>query len=158
MMSKKQDTPVIEEAPGLGDIEALFPPTSASDVVLLAANVSMKLPVFWPDAAEVWFAQADAQCAIRNVTVSKTKFYHVVAVLPQEVTLQILDLIRAPPAGDPYGVLCKHFILLYSQIISLSPTPFSVPLRRCPPDRHAISPISPSSPVILSTPLAPKML
>ena len=50
-MSKKQDTAVIEEAPGLGDIEALFPPTS--DAVLVAANVSMKLPTFWPDAAEV---------------------------------------------------------------------------------------------------------
>ena len=73
MMSKKQDTVI--EAPGLGDFEALLPPSSASEAVLLAANVSMKLPIFWPDAAEVWFAQADAQFAIRSVTVSKTKFY-----------------------------------------------------------------------------------
>ena len=68
MMSKKQDTPAIEEALGLGNIEVLCPPTLASDPVQLAANVSMKLPVFWPDAAEVWFSQADAQFAIRNVT------------------------------------------------------------------------------------------
>ena len=73
----------------------------------------MKLPVFWPDVAEVWFAQADAQFAIRNMTVSKTKFYPVVAVLPQEVASQILDLIRAPPAGDPYGVLHEFLITLY---------------------------------------------
>ena len=112
-MSKKQDT-VIEEAPGLGDIKALFPPTSASDAVSLAANVLMKLPVFWPDATKVWFAQADAQFVIRNVTVSKTKFYHTVAVLPQEVALQILDLICAPPAGDPYGVLRECLITLYT--------------------------------------------
>ena len=96
-MSKKQDT-VIEEAPGLGDIEALFPPSSASEAVPLAANVLMKLPVFWPDLAEVWFAQADTQFGIRNVTVSKTKFYHAVAVLPQEVDSQILDLIWDPPS------------------------------------------------------------
>ena len=74
----------------------------------------MKLPVFWPEVAEVWFAQADAQFAIRTVTVSKTKLYHAVAVLPQEVALQILDLIRAPPAGDPYGVLRKRLITLYA--------------------------------------------
>ena len=80
-MSKKQDEVI--EAPGLGDIEALFPPSSASDAVPLAANILLKLSVFWPDAAEVWFAQVDAQFAIRNVTVSKTKFYHAVAVLPQ---------------------------------------------------------------------------
>ena len=55
----------------------------------------MKLPVFWPDADKVWFAQADAQFVIRSVTVSKTKFYHSVAVLPQEVASQILNLIQA---------------------------------------------------------------
>ena len=43
MMSKKQDSAVIEEAPGLGDIEVLNPPTSTSDAVPLAANVLMKL-------------------------------------------------------------------------------------------------------------------
>ena len=110
-MSRKQDT-AIEEAPGLGDIKALFPPTS--DAVSGAANVSMKLPTFLSDAAEVWFTQADAQFAIRKLTVSKTKFYHAVAVFLQEVASQILDLIRAPPAGDPYRVLCEHLITLYT--------------------------------------------
>ena len=86
------------------DISNLFPP-SASSSLPVAANISMKLPVFWPDMTEVWFVQADAQLAIRSVTVSKTKFYRMVAVLPQEVASQIHDLIRAPPAGDPYGVL-----------------------------------------------------
>ena len=51
--------------------------------------MAVKLPAFWPDAAEVWFAQADAQFTIKAVTVLKTKFYHAVAVLPQ-----ILDLIH----------------------------------------------------------------
>ena len=103
MMSKKTTDPAIDVAPILGDNEALFPPSP--DAVPVAANISMKLPTFWPDAAEVWFAQADAQFPIRNLTVSKTKFYSAVAVLPQEVASQILDLIRAPPAGDPYVVL-----------------------------------------------------
>ena len=74
----------------------------------------MKLPVFWPEVAEVWFAQADAQFSIRNVSVSKIKFYHAVAVLPQEVASQILDQIRAPPTGDPYGILWEHLITLYT--------------------------------------------
>ena len=73
----------------------------------------MKLPTFWPDVAEVRCAQADAQFVIRNVSVSKTKFYHVVAVLLQDVASQILDLIRAPTAGDPSGVLSECLITLY---------------------------------------------
>ena len=53
----------ISEPPVLEDISDLFPPSPN-------ANVSMKLPAFWPDAAEVLFAQADAQFAIQNVYVS----------------------------------------------------------------------------------------
>ena len=61
-MSKRHD-PAVNEA--LGDTKALFPPSSASvlDAAPTAATVSMKLPVFWPDAAEVWFVQADARIA-----------------------------------------------------------------------------------------------
>ena len=43
-----------------------------------------------------------------------TKFYHAVTVLSQEVASQILDLIRAPPAGDPYKVLRECLITLYT--------------------------------------------
>ena len=44
---------------------------------------------------------------------SKTKIYHAVAVLLQEVASQILNLIHAPPAEDPNGVLREHLITLY---------------------------------------------
>ena len=81
---------------------------------LVANSVAMKLPAIWPYAAEVWFAQADAQFAIRIVSILKNKFYHVVAVLPQVVAAQILDLIRAPPAGYAYKVLKECLITLYS--------------------------------------------
>ena len=74
----------------------------------------MKLPAFWPDAAEVCFDQADAQFAIRSISLSKTKFYHAVPVLPQEVASEILDLIRAPLAKDPDKVLRERLIMLYT--------------------------------------------
>ena len=59
-----------EGAPVLVDGADILPPT-----VSVANNVAMKLPAFWPDAAEVWFSQADAQFAIKAVTISRTKFY-----------------------------------------------------------------------------------
>ena len=61
----------------------------------------------------MWFAQADAQFAITAITVSKTKFYHAVASLPQDVDAQILDLIRALPACNPYEVLKDRLTTLY---------------------------------------------
>ena len=98
-----------EDAPGHVDEGETLPPT-----VPVANIVAMKLPTFWPDAAKVWFAQAGAQLVIKAVTMSKTKFYHVVAVLPQDVSIQILDLIRAPPTRIPYEVLKDRVITLYS--------------------------------------------
>ena len=47
-MSKKADKVI--EPPGLEDISNLFPP-SAPALPSPVANVWMKLPVFWPDAA-----------------------------------------------------------------------------------------------------------
>ena len=48
------------------------------------------------------------------MTVLKTKFYHAVAVLPQEVGLKLLNLIWTPPAVNPSEVLKERLITLYS--------------------------------------------
>ena len=104
--------PKVDKTPELvGAADTDSPPSPS---VPLAANVALKLPVFQPDAAEVWFAQADAQLVIKTITVSKTKFYHAVASLPQDVAAQILGLISAPPAGDPYEILKERLTTLYS--------------------------------------------
>ena len=104
--------PKVDENPELvGAADTISPPSPS---VPIPANVALKLTVFWPIAAEVWFGQADAQFAIKTITVSKAKFYHTVASLPQDVAAQILDLIRAPPAGNPYEVLKEHLTMLYN--------------------------------------------
>ena len=54
-------------------------------------TVSLKLPAFWPEEVEVWFAQTEAQFAIKRIMDSRTKFYYVVSVLPQaEPSFQLL--------------------------------------------------------------------
>ena len=58
-----------KDAPGHKDETDTLSPT-----VPMANNVAMKLPAFWSDSAEVWFAQADAQFWIKAISVSKTKF------------------------------------------------------------------------------------
>ena len=46
--------PKVDENPELDGAADTLPPPSPS--VPIAANVTLKLPVFWTDAAEVWFA------------------------------------------------------------------------------------------------------
>ena len=42
----------------------------------LLNTVSVKVPAFWPDSAEAWFVQVEAQFALKGVTASLTKFYY----------------------------------------------------------------------------------
>ena len=58
--------------------------TSESDDLPRVGVVALKLPPFWPESAEVWFAQAEAQFNIKGIISSTTKFYHCVASMSQE--------------------------------------------------------------------------
>ena len=73
----------------------------------------------------MWFAQADAQFAIRTITVSKTNFYHAIVSLPQDVAAQILDLIRAPPAGNSFEVLKDYSLNNYQRFKDLVSFPLT---------------------------------
>ena len=57
----------MDEKPRLDGDAVPLPPS-----VPVTNSGAMKLPVFWPGTAEVWFTQVDAQFAIKTVTVSKT--------------------------------------------------------------------------------------
>lgn len=64
--------------------------------------VSIKIPPFWPDDAEVWLAQIEAQFKARNISNSNTKFYQVVSALTPEVACQVRDVILQPDVQNPY--------------------------------------------------------
>lgn len=66
--------------------------------------VAVKLPQFWPHNAPLWFAQAEAQFALTNVTASLTKYYYTISAISDSVGIDIDDLLD--PTGDsPYEVL-----------------------------------------------------
>ncbi len=56
--------------------------------------VSLKLPPFWTEQPEAWFVESEAQFALRKITSSLAKFYHVTAFLPQETIVSVLDIVR----------------------------------------------------------------
>ena len=99
----------VEDAPGLEEIGNLFSPSTRYPT-----------PSWWnflpsgPMQLKFGSLRLMLSLLFRSVTVLKTKFYHAVHVLPQEVASQILDLIRAPPAGDSYEILREYLITLYS--------------------------------------------
>ena len=71
----------------------------------LTAAVSVKLPLFWPQDADIWFLQAESQFATRNITVDDTKYHHVVQALDQATARRVRDFISHPPADNKYREL-----------------------------------------------------
>ena len=75
--------------------------------------VSVKLPPFWPDKTQLWFAQAEAQFEIKGITVEKTKYSYVVSMLDANTAEQAMDIIATPPE-NPYTVLKNHLTKAYA--------------------------------------------
>lgn len=75
---------------------------------MAAHAVALKLPVFWEQNATAWFAQAEAQFAIREITAEDTKYYYVVASLSSSTATRVVSLLEHPPAQDKYTALKAH--------------------------------------------------
>ncbi len=84
-------------------------PTTQPDTVnqaALVAAVAVKLPTFWADNPRTWFIHAESQFDISNVTVSRTKFNHIMASLPKETINTVVDIVEEIRTyDDPYEAL-----------------------------------------------------
>ena len=89
----------------------------ASAVVLTAAyllkNVAVKLPPFWHNNIKRWLVHTKYQLCLKGVTVSQTKFDHVVPSMSQNKTVKVLDLVCPPPHDNPYGHLNNCLLRMY---------------------------------------------
>ena len=67
--------------------------------------VAIKLPEFWEQQAAVWFAQTEAQFALRRITEDDTKYYYVVSALGNATACRVAHLLGNPPEDDKYETL-----------------------------------------------------
>lgn len=65
-------------------------------------KVGVRIPPFWPEDPEVWFAQVEGQFAIAGITADTTKFYYVTSNLEPQYARYITDIIKSPPAENKY--------------------------------------------------------
>lgn len=85
-----------------------FATNNTNEVVV--NRVSVKVPPFWPERPEIWFAQVEAQFGIAGITTDLTKFNTVVAAIESNVLSQISDAILMPPEDGKYENLKKCMI------------------------------------------------
>ncbi|GFR69521.1 retrovirus-related Pol polyprotein [Elysia marginata] len=70
----------------------------------------MKLPTFWVTSPLAWFAQTEAQLALRNITQDENNYFHVLVALVTNTATRALSLLTAPPPTNKYGAL-KEFLI-----------------------------------------------
>lgn len=73
-------------------------------------RVSVKLPPFWNHKPTLWFAQAEAQFEIANITSETTKFAYVVAQLDERFAQEVEDILTNTPEQSPYTTLKTELI------------------------------------------------
>ena len=87
--------------------------TAAATRTAEIAQVSLKLPPFWPNRAELWFTHAEAQFVIKQITCSKTKFAHALTMLDTKTADLVMDLLKTPPTVEPYETLKACLIEIF---------------------------------------------
>ncbi|CAB0038181.1 unnamed protein product [Trichogramma brassicae] len=100
MVQRQQQAGLINHPiqPGAGRVDDV-PPQGVS-----AVN-NCRLPAFWRTRPELWFFQIESQFQVHNVTSDSTRYHLVVAALDVEAIVEVLDIIRRPPAVEKYRTL-----------------------------------------------------
>lgn len=68
----------------------------------LIQRVTLKIPPFWDESPEIWFAQIEAQFSTAQVTTDISRFNAVVGAIESKILTQVADAVLNPPAADKY--------------------------------------------------------
>ena len=91
-----------------GNAAATVAPPSVSSAA------SVKMPPFWQAAPEAWFGVAEAQFELRHVVDEKTRYYHVLAALPEVTVRAIADLVGGPVPADAYSLVKRRLLATHA--------------------------------------------
>ena len=68
-------------------------------------RVTTRIPPFWKDALDIWFAQVESQFISSGITTDTTKFNSIVGALEANVLQQVKQAVINPPAEGRYNNL-----------------------------------------------------
>lgn len=78
-------------------------------------RVGVKVPPFWADEPELWFAQLEGQFTLSNITQDATRYFYVLAHLDPCYATHVKDVIRSPPSDGKYLKLKEELIKRLSE-------------------------------------------
>jgi hypothetical protein len=69
------------------------------------SKVAVRLPPFWAERPDMWFAQAEAQFTLASISSEKIKFCHVISQLGHRYAREVEDIITSPPDQHSYTTM-----------------------------------------------------
>jgi len=92
-------------------------PITVADLATIfnARAVSAKVPKFLSYDVDLWYQQTEASFTTANVTVEKTKYYHVLQSLEPEVLRKVSHYARAPTANNEFTGLVAALRAAFSK-------------------------------------------
>ncbi|XP_072933293.1 uncharacterized protein [Epargyreus clarus] len=73
-------------------------------------RVGVRVPPFYPDDPDLWFAQLESQFVLSNVTSDSTKFYYAISQLEHVYAAQVKDILCTPPATGKFEKLKTELV------------------------------------------------
>ncbi|XP_045783658.1 uncharacterized protein LOC123879808 [Maniola jurtina] len=72
--------------------------------------IKIRIPPFWPEDPELWFAQIEGQFEIAGVVSENTKFFYITSSLSNQYSKEVKDIITSPPESNRYTKLKEELI------------------------------------------------
>lgn len=102
-ISKDAQGTAMTSSPGTSDGNVS---TNRNDVF----KVGVRVPPFWAEEPEIWFAQVEGQFTISGIISDSTKFNYVIGHLDNQHSKEVKDIIVNPPATNKYEKLKSELI------------------------------------------------
>ncbi|XP_071568714.1 uncharacterized protein [Temnothorax nylanderi] len=73
-------------------------------------RVGLRMPPFWPEEPELWFAQLESQFIICGITQDTTRYAYALSQIDTRFAKEIEDIITSPPTEKKYEKLKQTLI------------------------------------------------
>lgn len=73
-------------------------------------RIAMRIPPFWPEEPELWFAQLEGQLTLSGVTDNGIKFAQVISWMEPKEVREVKDIITHPPSHQKYETIKRALI------------------------------------------------
>lgn len=73
-------------------------------------RVTVRIPAFWPEDPELWFAQIEGQFTLGGISDDDAKYSYVISKLETKQAREVKDVITRPPSTNKYTTIKNALI------------------------------------------------